>query len=153
MCRLGSHSVPRYPFRVVKDPLGRELIRECVKQFLADAIAKAGGPKALGHKLERHGFSGREGPYDERTVRAWRAGRRMPAPDVIFGIAMLCELSLDRYVFSDELQDKLARAVTRLREDRDQLMVWMLEIRERLGFPPPDQLMMPEADPDKRLHA
>ena len=135
----------------MRDPLNRELIRECVKQFLADAIEKAGGPKALGHKLEKHGFTGREGPYDERTVRAWRAGRRMPSPDVVFGIAMLFELSLDRYAFSDELQDKLAQDVARLREDRDQLMVWMLEVRERLGFPPPDQLVMPEDEADERL--
>ena len=137
----------------MNDPLNRELIRECVKQFLADAIEKAGGPKALGHKLEKYGFTGREGSYDERTVRAWRAGRRMPSPDVVFGIAMLFELSLDRYVFGSELQDKLAQDVARLREDRDQLMVWILEVRERLVFPPPDQLMMPEAEPDERLHA
>ena len=137
----------------MRDLLNPELTRECVKQFLADAIDNAGGPKALAHKLEKHGFTGREGPYDERTVRAWRAGRRMPSPDLVFGIAKLFELSLDRYAFGDELHDKLTQDVDNLREDRDQLMVWMLEVRERLGFPPPDQLMTPEAEPGERLHA
>jgi hypothetical protein len=133
------------------DVLERELIREHLKQFLSDAIEKAGGPKALGHKLEKHGFTGREGPYDERTVRAWRAGRRMPSPEIVFGIAMLFDVSLDQYVFGEELHDKLAQDVERLREDRDQLMVWILEVRERLGFAPPDRLTKPEDERAERL--
>jgi hypothetical protein len=139
------------------DVLERELIRERLKQFLSHAIEKAGGPKALGHKLEKHGFMGREGPYDERTVRAWRAGRRMPSPEIVFGIAMLFEVSLDRYLFGEELHDRLALDVERLREDRDQLMVWILEVRERLGYPPPDQLpagvTKPGDEPAERLGA
>lgn len=130
----------------MKNPPDRGVIRERLKLFLAHSIDKAGGPKALGHKLEKCGFTGRDGPYDERTVRAWRAGRRMPSPDIVFGIAMVFEVSLDHYVFGEELQDKLAHDIARLREDRDQLMVWMLEVRERLGFPPPDQVTMSEAE-------
>lgn len=135
------------------DVLEREVIREHLKQFLSEAIEKAGGPKALGHKLEKHGFTGREGPYDERTVRAWRAGRRMPSPEIVFGIAMLFEVSLDQYVFGEELQDRLTQDVERLRADRDQLMVWILEVRERLGFPPPDQLKKLEDVPAEQLGA
>ena len=133
--------------------MDRGVVRERLKLFLAHSIDKAGGPKALSHKLERYGFTGRDGPYDERTVRAWRGGRRMPSPDIVFGIAMLCGVSLDHYVFGEELQDKLANDIARLLKDRDQLMVWMLEVRERLGFPAPDRHMAPEGEPEERLQA
>ena len=121
----------------MNDSSDRLLVRDRLKQFIAAAIEKAGGPKALGLKLERHGFSGRQGPFDERTVRAWRSGHRLPSPDLVFAIANLFELSIDRFAFDDQPHNNLAQQIARLNQDRDQLMAWMLEVRENLGFPPP----------------
>ncbi len=82
-----------------------------VNRFLADAIEKAGGAEALAEALHAVGFSGREGPFDDRTVRAWANGNRRPTPDLIFAVARLLDLSMDRYAFGTELRAEISEVI------------------------------------------
>lgn len=99
--------------------MARSVVREAmageVQRFFADAMEKAGGATAVALALHEMGFEGRgEGPLDERTIRTWAAGTRMPQPDVVFAVATQYGLSIDRYAFSASLVDELMAVKRRL---------------------------------------
>lgn len=91
-------------------PLSREQIRERLRSFLVDTIEKAGGPKAVALQLQKLGYKGRNGKYEEGTIRSWR-GSSAPAPEVVFALSAQYKVSIDHYVFGQALEARLREEV------------------------------------------
>lgn len=87
----GNDSVASAAVADDRDAAGRE-----VRRFILDAIDAAGGVKAVADALS----------YTEGAVRSWRA-TKTPPPDVLFALARLSRLSLDRYALAPTIRDEL----------------------------------------------
>lgn len=107
-----------------------------LRQFLADAIEKAGGSKSLAYELSQLGFRGRDGKgvLVDATVRAWRRGDHAPAPEVVFAIANHYGLSLDAYARGHDAQAELRAELDHLRSRQGVLTDWLLEVGVATGL-------------------
>jgi transcriptional regulator with XRE-family HTH domain len=105
-----------------------------LKKFWADALTKAGGTEELAGRLARLGVEGRDGPYNPKSIEAWRGGRRQPGADVLLVVATDLGLSLDHYMFGRVLDQPadLAAEAQDLRRRQGILMGWLLELDDKL---------------------
>jgi transcriptional regulator with XRE-family HTH domain len=84
------------------DPKVAELAVEEVARFCAAAIRRAGGERQLAERLSTLGFRGRQEGLTAGAVRAWRLGVSVPGADVVFALAAVLGLSLDRTIGLDD---------------------------------------------------
>ena len=80
-----------------------------VREFFADAIQEMGGAKRAQLALKNAGLRAPDGTeYSVRAVSSWaeKKNPKQPAPDVLFAVAELSGLSVDRYVLGAALEAK-----------------------------------------------
>jgi hypothetical protein len=115
----------------------RKQMGDRVRDFFADAIEAMGGAKRAQLALKNEGVLAPDGTeYSVRAVSSWaeKKNPKQPAPEVVFAVAELSGLSVDRYVHGDALESKfLARL-----EDHEQrvgaLETQLWELAAMLGW-------------------
>jgi hypothetical protein len=103
----------------VVDPSLRKQMGELVREFFADAIQAMGGAKRAQLVLKNAGLRAPDGTeYSVRAVSSWaeKKNPKQPAPEVLFAVAELSGLSVDRFVLGEALEAKFAERV----EDHEQ---------------------------------
>ena len=104
---------------VLVDSSLRKKMGDRVRDFFADAIQGMGGVKRAQLALKNAGLRAPDGTeYSVRAVSSWaeKKAPKQPAPEVLFAVAELSGLSVDRYVLGDALEAKLGARV----EDHEQ---------------------------------
>ena len=103
----------------VIDPSLRKQMGELVREFFAGAIQAMGGAKRAQLVLKNAGLRAPDGTeYSVRAVSSWaeKKNPKQPAPEVLFAVAELSGLSVDRFVLGEALEAKFAERV----EDHEQ---------------------------------
>ena len=104
---------------VLVDSSIRKQMGERVRDFFADAIQAMGGAKRAQLALKNAGLRAPDGTeYSVRAVSSWaeKKSPKQPAPEVLFAVAELSGLSVDRYVVGEALESKFGERV----EDHEQ---------------------------------
>jgi transcriptional regulator with XRE-family HTH domain len=89
------------------------LAREIVQRVIRDATERAGKPLALANELPKLGFE----PRGRRTVSGWRTGDSFPTAEVLIGIALRYNLSIDRYLSGTELPTDASKTIHELQQE------------------------------------
>lgn len=103
-----------------------------VREFCAEAVRRAGGKAELVRVLVELDFRGRdEDGYNEKSIEAWMAGRRMPSAAVLIALALRLRIALDGIIAAAEDVEEVRAATAgateeaaeRLREARGLMLV------------------------------
>ena len=110
---------------------------ELVREFFANAIQAMGGAKRAQLALKNAGLRAPDGTeYSLRAVSSWaeKKNPKQPAPEVLFAVAELSRVSVDRYVLAEALEAKFEDRV----EDHEQrlgaLEAQLWELAAMLGW-------------------
>ncbi len=90
-----------------------------VRDFFADALDTMGGAKRAQLALKNAGLRTPDGAeYSLRAVSSWaeKKNPKQPAPEVLFAVAQLSGISVDRYVLGQALDARFGEQV----EDHEQ---------------------------------
>lgn len=113
----------------------KEVSEARLRDFVADAITAAGGTDKLAETLAQLGFQGAKGgAYNPGSIANWKSGTRQPDAEVVFALARRLDLSLDKYVFGEDVPPALPEIVDEHGRRLGELEGWLHELAASMGM-------------------